>query len=183
MARSGLTLSDTGTGITVPGSLCNDMEKILISACLIGEHVRYDGRVLPLDSYILEQWKKAGRIVRICPEVDAGMSIPRAPSEIYSGDGFDVISGKTNVYNKNGKNVTEYFFKGANIALTLCKEHNIRVALLTESSPSCGSGTIYDGRFLGKKIEGVGVTTALLQQNNIRVFNQFEIAAVKKITF
>lgn len=70
------------------------------------------------------------------------MSIPRTPAEIFSGNGFDVINGKTNVYSRNGENVTEYFLKGAKIALTICKEHDIRIALLTESSPSCGSGTI-----------------------------------------
>jgi uncharacterized protein YbbK (DUF523 family) len=156
------------------------MEKILISACLIGKHVRYDGKVLPHDSPIFEQWKKAGRIVPVCPEVDAGMTVPRTPCEIFSGDGFDVISGKTNVYSKNGINVTEYFLKGANIALTICNKYDIRVALLAELSPSCGSRMIYDGSFLEKKIEGVGVTTALLQLNKIRVFNQFEVTAANE---
>jgi uncharacterized protein YbbK (DUF523 family) len=49
---------------------------------------------------------------------------------------------------------------------------------MTESSPSCGSSTIYDGSFTNTKVEGLGITTALLEQNGVRVFNQFQIDEV-----
>ena len=153
------------------------MEKILISACLLGKPVRYDGRVLTFDSHILKQWEKDGRIVSICPEVESGMSIPRTAAEIIGGDGIKVIKGKANVFDKNGEDVTMYFLNGADLALRKCKANNIKIALLTESSPSCGSRTIYDGSFIGKKIDGVGVTTALLKRNDVQVFSQFDILA------
>lgn len=156
------------------------MEKILISACLLGQPVRYNGRVLSFDSHILKQWENDRRIVSICPEVESGMSIPRIAAEISGGDGIDVINGKANVFDKNGEDVTTYFLNGANLALRKCKSNNIKIALLTESSPSCGSRSIYDGRFTGKKIDGVGVTTALLQQNDVQVFSQFDILAANK---
>ncbi len=156
------------------------MQKILISACLLGKPVLYKGSVLSFENHILRQWEKDGRIVSICPEVVSGMGVPRPAAEIIGGDGIDVINGKANVFDKNGQNVTTYFLNGADSALKKCKENNIGIALLTESSPSCGSRTIFDGRFIGKRIDGVGVTTALLKQNGIQVFNQFNLSAANK---
>jgi len=149
--------------------------KILISACLLGRRVRYDGKTLAVSSQILQQWLKADRVVTICPEADAGMGVPRLPAEITGGDGFDVLSGYANVVNEVGLDVTDKFILGANLALSLCQQHDISVAVLSESSPSCGSTTIYDGHFRRHKITGKGVTVALLEKNGIQVFNQFEL--------
>ncbi|MDO7643377.1 MAG: DUF523 domain-containing protein [Reinekea forsetii] len=152
------------------------MEKVLISACLLGKKVRYDGKAFPIADQILAQWIAAGRVISVCPEVDAGMSIPRAPAEITAGDGFDVWAGSAFVIEDVGLDVTAHFKKGAEMALVLCKKYNIRVAVLTEHSPSCGSTAIYDGHFTSTKINGVGVTAALLKQNDIEVFSQHDIA-------
>ena len=47
--------------------------------------------------------------------------------------------------------------------------------LLKERSPSCGSGTIYDGTFSGGLTAGDGVTAALLRENGIAVYGESEI--------
>ncbi len=156
------------------------IEKILISACLLERRVRYDGKSLPIFGKIIDQWRSEGRIVAVCPEVEAGMSTPRVPAEISKGNGLDVIDGGALVLDRNGKNVTEYFINGAEIALSLCKKHEIKIAILAESSPSCGSSNIYDGGFVGKKKAGVGVTAALLRKNGIKVFSQFSLSAANK---
>jgi len=156
------------------------MEKVLISACLLGKRVRYDGNALPASGRIFEQWIASGQVISICPEVDAGMSIPRAPAEILKGDGCGVWAGTALVVEDTGKDVTESFQKGAQMALELCKKHNIKVAVLTEKSPSCGSSAIYDGSFTSNKIEGVGVTAALLKKNGIAVFNQHNIESANE---
>ncbi len=156
------------------------MQKILISACLLGNKVRYDGNDLFTSSLILEQWKDEGRVISVCPEVSAGMSTPRAAAEIKGGDGNDVLSGKILVIDNKGHNVTEYFLRGANNALALCKKYNIKVAVLAEFSPSCGSSSVYSGNFSGSKINGVGVTTALLIKNAIKVFNQQQLREADK---
>lgn len=39
------------------------MQKVLVSACLLGQPVRYDGNSLRSSSNILEQWDREGRIV------------------------------------------------------------------------------------------------------------------------
>jgi uncharacterized protein YbbK (DUF523 family) len=96
------------------------MKKILISACLLGNKVRYDGQSLFTSSIILEEWIDEGRVISICPEVSSGMSIPRAPAEINGGDGYDVLSGVIAVVEDNGNIVTENFLRGANNALALC---------------------------------------------------------------
>ncbi len=50
------------------------------------------------------------------------------------------------------------------------------MALLKESSPSCGSLRVYDGRFAGARVSGQGVTTALLRRAGVRVFGEDRIA-------
>ena len=60
-------------------------------------------------------------------------------------------------------------------ALALCRQHDISTALLTELSLSCGSGQIYDGSFTRQSISASGVTTALLQQHGVKVFNQYQL--------
>jgi uncharacterized protein YbbK (DUF523 family) len=155
------------------------MKKVLVSACLLGKRVRYDGRALTVTEHILKDWIRSGRVVSVCPEVDAGMPIPRPAAEIFGGDGYAVLSGQGRVITSTGADVTDYFRSGAERALALCKEHHIKIAVLSEASPSCGSSTIYDGSFSRTKNTGAGVTTALLRKNEIRVFSQHEISAAQ----
>lgn len=151
------------------------MKKVLISACLLGEKVRYDGNSLTAPGKIIKEWVAQGRVISMCPEVSAGMSIPREPAEISGGDGNDVLSGDASVVDRSGGDVTESFLTGAQLALSLCKENDIQVAVLSELSPSCGLESIYNGRFSGQKTDGVGVTAALLMQNGIKVYNQYQL--------
>lgn len=143
------------------------IEKILISACFLGERVRYNGEVKPLVSVLLQKWQKQGRLLSVCPEVISGLPVPRPPAEI------DLMTKK--VITIESIDVTEQFDKGAELALSLCHRHNIRLALLKESSPSCGSNTIYDGTFSQQKIIGEGVTTKLLREHGIKVFSEASI--------
>lgn len=151
------------------------MKKVLVSSCLLGNKVRYDGQSLLTENIILQNWIEEGRVIAICPEVSAGMSIPRAPAEIQGGDGYDVLDNMASVKQEDGTEVTEPFLCGANNALSLCKDNNIQVAVLTESSPSCGSSLVNNGDFSKTKVKGVGVTTALLQNNGVKVFNQHQL--------
>jgi uncharacterized protein YbbK (DUF523 family) len=137
------------------------MKKILISACLLGHKVRYDGHSLFTSSRIFKKWKDEGRVISICPELSSGMSIPKATAEINGDDGYDVLSGKISVIENNGNFVTENYLRGANNALALCKINEINVAVLAE--------------FSGKKVNGVGVTTALLTSNGIKIFSQHQL--------
>ncbi|SHO55167.1 DUF523 domain-containing protein [Vibrio quintilis] len=142
------------------------MEKILISACLYGEAVRYDGQHNRLTHRVLQQWKAQDRLIVFCPEVSGGLPTPRPPAEIQP-DG--------QIKDSTGANVTAAFQAGAARALALCQQHQIQLALLKENSPSCGSQFIYNGRFAGIKMPGQGQTTAVLRAHGIRVFSENQI--------
>jgi len=53
--------------------------------------------------------------------------------------------------------------------------HGIRVAILKDGSPSCGSRSIYDGTFSGRQTAGEGVTASRLRAAGVRIFSEFEI--------
>lgn len=154
--------------------------KILISSCLLGQAVRYDATDLKQNNQILSEWYRQNKLVPFCPEVAAGMSVPRAPAEIVGGSGEGVLLGSASVIDSNFTNVTDYFIKGAQQALEMCLNKNIKLAILTERSPSCGGQLIYNGEFNGTRISGEGVTTALLRLNHIKVFNQHQIEEVRE---
>ncbi|MFH1158263.1 MAG: DUF523 domain-containing protein [Pseudomonadota bacterium] len=142
------------------------MQKILISSCLLGEKVRYDGLRRGIDNDILRRWEQEGRLVPVCPEVAGGLPVPRPPSE---------ITGKDKVTGKDGRDVSAAFVAGAGYALSLVKKHSIKAALLKEGSPSCGTHEIHDGSFTGKKTSGSGVTVSLLREAGVAVFSEHEI--------
>ncbi|MGM9986764.1 MAG: DUF523 domain-containing protein [Bacillaceae bacterium] len=146
---------------------------LLISACLIGENVRYDGRNnLRLN---LKQMVEKGEAVVVCPEVLGGLAIPREPAEIVGGNGEDVLDGKCKVRTISGEDVTDAFLKGAYETLSIAKQHGVTKAILKEKSPSCGSNRIYNGEHNGIVINGFGITTALLRRNGIEVISEEEI--------
>ncbi|XQF89357.1 DUF523 domain-containing protein [Pseudoalteromonas espejiana] len=146
------------------------MEKILVSSCLLGAPVRYDGKSQTILHPQINLWRKENRLVMFCPEVAGGLPTPRASAEIKHGK----------VVTINLEDVTKEFKTGAAKALDLCKEHAIRFALLKESSPSCGRNTIYDGSHSGVKIQGMGLTAKLLMDNQISVFSENQIPALIK---
>jgi len=143
------------------------MKKILVSACFLGEKVRYDGKHKALSHSIIQKWQSEGRLISICPEVAGGLPVPRPAAEISN------LNGK--VITSQNLDVSVAFQHGADIALKICKKHDIHYALLKESSPSCGSNTVYDGSFSGKKILGEGKTTELLRQHGIKVYSELTI--------
>jgi uncharacterized protein YbbK (DUF523 family) len=151
------------------------MNKILVSACLIGENVRYNGRLKVNESSWLKGWKLQGRLVTFCPEVGGGLPVPRPCSEISGYDGRTVLYGDARVMNIKGKDVTQYFLSGAQKTLKIACLHNIKLAVLKDGSPSCGSTYIYDGSFSGIKKPGKGITTVLLEESGIRVFSEGEL--------
>ena len=52
-----------------------------VSRCLLGDAVRYDGKS-KANPIILEQLSQLFEFVPICPEVEAGLSIPRTPVQL-----------------------------------------------------------------------------------------------------
>lgn len=153
------------------------VEKILVSACMMGQKVRYNASNVETGDDLLEQWRQEGRLISFCPELAGGFPVPRPPAEIEAGRGGDaVLDGGARILENSGSDVTRYFRKGAELTLEAARAHGIKLAILKEGSPSCGSGEIYDGTFSGKSVPGVGVTTALLERNDIKVFSEKQTA-------
>ncbi|CAI8890348.1 DUF523 domain-containing protein [Pseudomonas sp. IT-P294] len=151
------------------------MQKILVSRCLLGHRVRYDGGASgPFDQ--LQQWLDEGRVVPLCPEVAGGLPTPRAAAEIPGGQGSEVLDGQASVITTEGEDVSAAFLSGAYQALELVQKHGIRIAVLKANSPSCGNLFTYDGTFSGVKVRGEGVTAALLRRHGVQVFSELELA-------
>jgi len=151
------------------------MQKILVSRCLLGHRVRYDGGASgPFD--VLQQWIDEGRVVPLCPEVAGGLPTPRAAAEIPGGQGSEVLDGLTSVITVEGQDVSAEFLNGAHQALALVRQHGICIAVLKANSPSCGNRQTYDGTFSGVKVSGEGVTAALLKRHGVLVFSELELA-------
>ena len=136
--------------------------KVLISACLLGDNVKYSGgnNLTPELVTLLEKYNV--KIVKICPECFAGLPIPRVPSEIR----------EEKVYGKDGRDITEEFLIGAEKTYQIAKIKQVDFAILKERSPSCGSSFIYDGSFSGKVIQGQGLTARRLNKENIVIFSE-----------
>lgn len=139
--------------------------RVLVSACLLGERVRYHGGDALIDHPILRRWIAEGVVVPLCPEVEGGLPTPRPAAE---------IQGVT-VRTREGIDVTSNFHAGAEAALQAIRRHGITVAVLKDGSPSCGSTVIHDGSFSGARRPGEGVTAAALRAAGVRVFSEREL--------
>ena len=140
--------------------------KLLVSACLLGTPCRYDGKSKKNEAVcaLAERFE----LIPVCPEVYGGLPTPRPPAE-RCGD---------RVLTEAGADVTAQYRRGAEAALQLARLYGCRTAILKANSPSCGSGTIYDGTFRHRRISGDGLTAALLKANGVQVYNEDTFAAL-----
>lgn len=140
--------------------------RILVSACLLGCHCRYDGSHRACEA--VAQLREKHQLIPVCPEQLGGLATPRLPSEIV-GD---------KVMAQDGSDVSLAFQKGAHETLKLARLLGCDTAILKSGSPSCGYGEIYDGTFTGGKRPGKGVTAALLEHAGLRVLNEEQVEAL-----
>ena len=135
--------------------------KILVSACLLGVRCRYDGAAKPCAKAI--DYLKDREVVRMCPEVMGGFSIPHPANEIQTSEGV------LRVTDAEGTDNTAMFEEGARKVVELARRTGCTHAILKAKSPSCGVGEIYDGTFTGTLVPGDGVATRLLREEGIVV--------------
>lgn len=139
-------------------------EKLLVSACLLGENCKYNGgnNYDPAAVALGERYE----LIPVCPERLGGLPTPRVPAERV-GD---------RVVNRDGADVTEAYRRGAEAALETALAHGIRRAALQERSPSCGCGIVYDGTFTGRLVPGEGVTAELLRKHGVKIYGGSRLA-------
>lgn len=145
------------------------MKKILISACLIGDKVRYDGG--HNKSLLIDQLLEKYELVPFCPEVEGGLSVPREVAE---------RKGKDKVITIKGRDVTRNYLEAAQKAYLICSYLGIETAILKEGSPACGVHEIYDGTFTHKKIKGKGFVAEYLSKKGIKIISEDEIENLLK---
>ncbi|MGL5439713.1 MAG: DUF523 domain-containing protein [Filifactoraceae bacterium] len=141
---------------------------IVVSACLLGENCKYNGKNNKNQQVINFLAEK--KYISICPEALGGLSVPRLPCEILD----------SKVVNNMGIDLTEEFKKGAEISLQICLKNKVKVAILKANSPSCSSNLIYDGSFSNKLVSGFGLTSKLLLENSIFVVDENNLDKIKE---
>ena len=131
--------------------------------------MRYHGGDARLEHPTLRRWQAEGRLVPLCPEMIGGLPTPRPAAEItVTPEGRRVLTAA-------GADVTSAFERGADAAAHACADHGIRIAILKDGSPSCGSRSIYDGSFSGHRVDAQGFTAARLAADGIAIFSEEEI--------
>ena len=142
------------------------MCKILVSECLYGERiVRYDGRDKSLSDPRFLKWKSEGCLIPVCPEILAGLPVPRAEVQRRGDQAISI----------NGEDLSDIFNKAADLTLVTAKNYDIAFVIFKENSPSCGVRRIYDGTFSGKKINKPGITAERLIAAGYKVFSDDEM--------
>ena len=145
--------------------LLQNRPPIMISACLLGIHSRYDGQNAPCGGLI--GFVTSSPFIPFCPEQLGGLPTPRPPAMMKGGDGRDVLSGTARIINSEGEDVTRAFRKGAQEAMRLAQLSGTSMAIMKDRSPSCGLRTPYCENPSGF---GIGITAALFESNGIKIF-------------
>lgn len=137
---------------------------MLISACLLGLPTRYDGSARPTIELI--EYALSHPVIPICPEQLGGLPTPRPVNFLVGGTGKDVLRGRAQVLNKEGKDVTSQFLKGAELTAQIARLSGAKKAILKARSPSCGVRTTSCQH---GKTNGPGVTAALLKKLGLQL--------------
>ena len=108
--------------------------RIGVSACLLGEAVRWDGRD-KREEWIVGELSALATLVPVCPEVEIGLGVPRPPIGI-DGDGRLRVSG-------SGEDLTDRMARFAEERLSALE--GIAGYVLKANSPSCGKAGVPHG--------------------------------------
>jgi uncharacterized protein YbbK (DUF523 family) len=134
--------------------------RIGISACLLGEEVRYDGGH-KRDAVILEALGRVVEWVPVCPEVEAGFGTPREPMNLVRTEGgVRVITVDT------ARDVTETLDTYARRRVSALAFEDVSGYILKKDSPSCGleGVNVYDTRGVADRSGRGRFATALVER-------------------
>jgi uncharacterized protein YbbK (DUF523 family) len=154
--------------------------KILISSCLLNQNVRYNGEVLHFDHPFIQTLKSRGCLMSFCPEVEAGMSVPRLPIELQDTP-ESIFVQKKGIIRSDGVDVTSAILAVLEKLSEIIRTYNIQYAILKEKSPTCGVHFVYDGSFSGRLRRGKGIVSWYLEQNNVQIFSENELHLLQEI--
>ena len=109
------------------------MGEILIgvSACLLGEQVRYDGGH-KRNAFLLEELARHVRVVPVCPEVGIGLGVPREPIRLVRRGGEERLMGAS------GADHTDAMRAWVVATAADLRKRDLSGFVLKKGSPSCG---------------------------------------------
>ena len=137
--------------------------KVLVSACLLGRNCKYNGGNNKSEPVM--EFLRGREGIPVCPEVLAGLAVPRTPIEIVDGV----------VTDRNGIVVDGVIRRAVAEILEQIQDEDIQCAVLKARSPTCGVRQVYDGSFSGKLIDGSGVLAQALKDAGIRVLEDEDL--------
>jgi uncharacterized protein YbbK (DUF523 family) len=106
--------------------------RIGISACLVGQEVRYDGGH-KLDPLVMEIFGPRVEWIPVCPEVEVGMGTPREPVRLERGvSGVRMLAVHTRV------DYTSAMSRWAEERIAALSRAGLDGYVLKSDSPSCG---------------------------------------------
>ena len=141
--------------------------RVAVSACLLGEHVRFDGSAKPCAA-VIDLASKCDTCP-VCPERAAGLFVPRPPAERVG----------SRVLLADGTDVTCEFAAGAEKCADAIMAVGAPLAVLKAKSPSCGVNLIYDGTYTSTLTAGDGVFAARLKKEGICVVSEDVVKSCK----
>ena len=133
--------------------------KIVVSACLLGRNCKYNGGN-NLNERVLE-YIKGKDVIEVCPEVLAGLGIPRVPIEIVDGV----------IMSRDGRCVDGALREAIAKILDDLKDEKIECVILKSRSPTCGVKQVYDGTFSGVLVDGMGALAEAMARAGYRVID------------
>lgn len=145
--------------------------QIAVSACLLGQAVRYDGKH-KYNPLIAEVLSLPFNLLPICPEVEIGLGIPRAKIQLNRVNQQTRLQG---VENPN-QDVTEAIIR---LAQNFIKQHRLSGLVVQERSPSCGFGSTPVFDFTGQPLSlnnGLFTETVLTQKPDLPVIQAEQLS-------
>ena len=104
-----------------------------VSACLLGERVRYDGGH-KRDAYLVEQLGRFVEWVPVCPEVEIGLDVPREAIQLEQGGNLGIRLLGTDSRTDHTAEMQTW----ARRQLAVLEKQSIAGCVLKSRSPSCG---------------------------------------------
>ncbi len=142
---------------------------IAVSACLLGVPCRFDGRSKPSAAVREFIARFDCQVVRVCPEVMGGLSIPHPPHE------QKLVDGHICVVDSQGNDHTDMFLTGSRKACDTACAKGCTHAILKAKSPSCGVGQVYDGTFTDTLVPGNGTAAQMMLDAGMEVVTEKDI--------
>ena len=140
-----------------------DWMKVIVSACLLGRNCKYNGGN-NYDQKVID-FLADKEVIEVCPEVLAGLGVPRTPIEIVNGI----------LQDKQGNSVDAALRHAIGQILEQLQGQDIQCAVLKSRSPTCGVRQIYDGTFSGTLIDGAGALAQALTDAGYHVLDAEEL--------